>query len=103
VTVEPYKPKRSLSQNSLLWHLYGQILDRGGEGMRGYTKDELHEVFLEHFMGFEKYTLLGIEKTRALGRSSDMSKTTFADFVDHIVRFMAGQGVILDLPEQAAW
>lgn len=98
-TVEEYKPKRSHSQNALLWALYTQALARCGEATRGYTKEELHEVMLEHFMGFEKYTLFGIEKTRALGRSKDMDKQTFSDFVDHIVRFFAERGVVLDLPE----
>lgn len=98
VTVEPHKPVRSLSQNALLWAIYGQAIERGGELLAGYTKDELHEVMLEQFCGFERYTLLGVEKTRALGRSHNMDKQTFADFLAHIERVLAEQGIAVDMP-----
>ena len=99
VSVEEAKNPRSLSQNALLWALYGQIIQKGGEAMAGYTKEELHEVMLEQFSGFERYTLFGVEKTRALERSSKMNKQVFSDFIDHIVRLTAGMGIVLDLPE----
>lgn len=99
VSVKEYHPTRSLNQNALLWRIYGQAIERGGNTLAGFTKEEIHEVMLESFAGFEKYTLLGIEKTRALQRSKDMDKMTFADFIAHVDRVLSEQGILVDMPE----
>lgn len=98
VTITEDKPKRSDTQNALLWSLYGQILEKGGEAMGGWTKDDLHEFFLiEHFGGEPKkmFERFRIQPNR---RSSRLNKIEFAEFTDHIVRFMAERGVVLDMP-----
>lgn len=103
IVIEPYTAGRSLSQNRTLWWLLQQFIDRGGEALRGYSREELHEVLLEQFSGFEKYTLLGVEKTRPLERSSTMNKQTFSDYIEHVVRVAAGMGIVLELPNEREW
>src|SRR5689334_13123515 len=93
------KRTRSLSQNRLLWSLYQQIIDRGGEAMQGWDRDDLHTFFLGNFHGWDKVKLFGQTRLRPMGRSSNLSKQEFSDYVDSIVRFMAERGVVLDLPE----
>ncbi len=93
------KRTRSLSQNRLLWSLYQQIIDRGGEAMQGWDRDDLHQFFLGNFHGWDKVKLFGQTRMRPMGRSSNLSKQEFSDYVDSIVRFMAERGVVLDLPE----
>lgn len=95
VTVEEQKSRRTLSQNALLWQLYTDILRRGGEQMRDWTKNELHEVFLMHHFGEERVKIFGRTKVRPLRRSSRLTKTEFSEFVESIYRFMAEQGVVL--------
>lgn len=90
--------KRTVSQNSLLWALYGDILKRGGEAMGGWTKDDLHEFFLINHFGSTVRELFGRKRLKPRRRSSKLSKMEFSDFVESIVRFMAEQGVVLDLP-----
>lgn len=92
------KSRRTNSQNATLWMVYEQILQRGGEAMRGFTKDELHEFFLIDFFGSETKELFGRKRLKPLRRSSRLTKTEFGDFLDHIVRFMAERGVVLSLP-----
>jgi hypothetical protein len=99
ISVEEAKSPRSLSQNALLWALYGQIIQKGGEAMQGWTKDDLHSFFLGNFHGWDKVKLFNQTRLRPLGRSKNLSKTEFADYVDSIVRFMAERGVVLDLPD----
>lgn len=98
VTVAEHKAKRSLAQNALLWSLYGDILENGGERMRGWQPADLHEFFLGEHYGWEK--LDGMKRTRLkpLRRSSTMNKQEFSDHLDFIVRYMAEQGVVLQLP-----
>jgi len=98
IIVEEAKNPRSLSQNALLWSLYSQVLDKGGEAMQGWDKDDLHTFFLGNFHGWQKDKLFGQSRLRPMGRSKSLSKTEFSDFVESIVRFMAERGVILDLP-----
>ena len=92
------KPKRSDQQNRLLFALYTDIIEKGGEAMRGWTKDDLHEFFLSTHFGTEVVEMFGKKRQRPLRRSSKLNKHEFADFIDSVVRFMAQQGVYLDLP-----
>lgn len=103
VTIEEEAPRRSDSQNALLWALYGQILDRGGEDMRGWVKEDLHDFFLGEHFGWERLDsdLINRAKLKPVKRSSKLSKIEFADFTDHIVHFMAERGVVLDMPGDA--
>src|SRR3990167_9584662 len=97
------KSRRTTTQNALLWSLYTDIIENGGEAMRGFTKDDLHEFFLIDYFGSETLDLFGRKRLKPLRRSSRLTKLEFSDFVEHIVRFMAEHGVVLELPgEQAA-
>lgn len=99
VMVSEARPKRSLSQNALLWALYEQIIAKGGEAMQGWEREELHDFFLMNHFGHEVKEMFGKKKMRPLRRSSGLSKQEFTDFVESIVRFMAVRGVVLDMPE----
>lgn len=95
VTVEETKAVRTLSQNALLWALYGEIIKQGGEAMQGWTKDDLHDFFLINAFGSEVKSLFGKRRLIPLRRSSRLSKQEFSDFVESIHRFMAERGVVL--------
>jgi NinB protein len=99
VEISEQKARRTLSQNALLWALYGDILKKGGETMAGWETSELHDYFLIEHYGSEKVQMFGRLKLRPLKRSSGLSKTEFSDHVDFVVRSMAEQGVVLRLPE----
>ena len=99
VEITEHKPTRSHSQNSLLWSIYTEILRKGGETMAGWEKEDLHEFFLIQHFGSEIQEMFGRKKHKPLRRSSRLNKQEFADFVDHIVRFMADQGVFIEMPD----
>ncbi len=99
IEVKELKRKRSLSQNALLWAIYGQIIANGGEAMAGWTKDDLHDFFLIEHFGGERKQLFGRYRIVPHSRSSKLDKQAFADFVDHIVRFMAERGVYIEMPD----
>lgn len=102
IEVNEYKPKRSQEQNALLWALYTDIIRLGGEAMQGYTKEDLHEFFLGSHFGFEVKDVFGRKRQVPKNRSSRLNKQEFSDFVESIVRFMAEQGVYLELPGDLA-
>lgn len=99
VEVVEHKPKRSLSQNALLWALYDQIIERGGEAMQGWSREDLHTFFLMNHFGSETREIFGRKRLVPLRRSSGLNKQDFSDYVESIVRFMAERGVVLDMPE----
>jgi hypothetical protein len=102
IEIHEQKAKRSLSQNRLLWSLYQQVIDKGGEAMAGWRKEEVHDFFLGEWAGWDRVEVFGRVKLRPLRRSSALNKQDFADFIDFIVTFMADRGVWLDMPEECA-
>lgn len=99
VEIDAHKPKRTTDQNALLWSIYTDILDRGGEAMGGWTKDDLHEFFLIDYFGSKHVEVFGRKRLVPLNRSKNLPKPEFAKLVDHIVRFMAMKGVVIEMPE----
>lgn len=102
VEIKESRPRRTVDQNALLWALYTDILAKGGEQLAGWTKDDLHEFFLEHHFGSDVKELGGktIEVPRR--RSSKLSRQEFHDYVESILMFMAEQGVYIEMPRDAA-
>lgn len=98
--VSEYKPRRSNEQNRFLWATYQRIIDAGGEDLRGWTKDDLHEFFLQNHFGHEIVEIFGHKRLRALRRSSTLSRMDFVDFVASIQQFMAERGVYLPDPNE---
>lgn len=98
VEVKERKSRRSDQQNKLLWSIYEEILDRGGEEMGGWTKEDLHEFFLITHFGSETKELFGKKRLVPLRRSSRLNKQEFSDFVETILRFMAERGICIPMP-----
>lgn len=96
------KSRRSGIQNALAWVLYQQILDRGGEAMRGWSTQDLHDFFLIQHFGADKIEAFGMKRLKPKRRSSRLTKMEFSDYLETIVRFMAEQGVVLDMPDDQA-
>lgn len=98
VLIGPHKEKRTLDQNALLWSIYSDIIEKGGEAMGGWLNDDLHEFFLIDHFGSEAKEVFGKKRLVPLKRSKHLPKAEFAKFVNHIVRFMAMKGVVIDMP-----
>lgn len=99
VLVTEKKPSRSNEQNALLWALYDDALEIGGEKLAGFDKRDLHEMCLGEWAGWESLPALnGRFRLKPLKRSSVLSKTDFASFVEFVVRYFAEHGIVLRLP-----
>lgn len=102
VSIEEWKPPRTTQQNKLLWAIYDEILEKGGEDMGGWTKDDLHEFFLIETFGSETRALFDKKRLIPLRRSSRLNKQEFSDLIETIQRFMAERGVYIETPDEVA-
>ena len=98
VSIQVYKPRRSNEQNALMWVLFDQIIAKGGEAMRGWTKDDLKDFLCGEIFGWEEFAVFGRKRLRPIHGTSGLNKQQMSDFLDSIVRFMAEKGIYLDLP-----
>jgi hypothetical protein len=99
ITVEPYKKRRSTSQNAYLWGVcYPTILQAGQLG--NWTADDLHEFFLIDHFGSEIIEGFGKKRHRPLKRSSKLSTTEFMDYVAHIQQRCAELGIYIPDPNE---
>jgi len=92
------KSRRSSPQNALLWALYEDAIEKGGEALGGWGKDDVHEYMLGEFFGWDKREAFGRTRLKPKKRSSRLTKTQFSEFVEFIVRRFAEHGVVLELP-----
>lgn len=97
VVVEPWKPKRSESQNRYLW---GVVYPTFTERLDGWEADDVHEFFLGEHFGWETLEGLGRKRVKPVRRSSKLSKQEFSDYVAFIQRRAAGMGVFIPDPEE---
>lgn len=98
VSIREHKAKRSVDQNALLWALYADVIEKGGEAMAGWEGEDLHELFLGEHYGWVALGGMSRPRLKPIRRSSNMSKAEFSEHVEYIVRYMARHGVVLELP-----
>ena len=100
VSIEAFKPKRTDQQNAFLWGVvYPSILEGGGEALRGWTKQDLHEYFLIETFGSEIIEGFGRKRHKPLKRSSKMTKQEFRDYISVIEVRCAEMGIHIPEPK----
>lgn len=102
VEIEELQDQRTLEQNAYLW---GVVYERILPSLPGWDANDLHEYFLEEHFGCEEIEGFGVKRTKALKRSSKLSKKDFKDHWQFIQRKMAEIGIDIPDPnekEQAA-
>ena len=99
ITVEAFKPKRSDQQNAFLWGVvYPSVLEGGGEALRGWTTNDLHEYFLIEAWGSEVIEGFGRKRHKPLRRSSKLTKQEFSDYLAIIAAKCAELGIHIPEP-----
>jgi hypothetical protein len=99
VTVEEWKKPRTNQQNAFLWGVvYPSILEGGGEQLRGYNRDDIHEFMLGEWGGWETLEGLGRKRLRPLRRSSRLTKEEFTEYLDFITMKCSQLGIHIDEP-----
>lgn len=99
VELSEIRRTRSQQQNAYLWGVcYPSIIRGGGEAMRGWTSDDLHEYFLGEHFGWETLEGFGRKRLRPLRRSSKLSVVEFMEYVDFVQQKAAEFGIYIPSP-----
>lgn len=96
VIVEPWKPKRSQSQNR---YLFGVVYPALLKHLEGWEAEDVHEFFLGEHFGWETLEGLGRKRVKPIRRSSKLTKQEFSDYIAFIQKRAAEMGVYIPDPE----
>lgn len=98
VTVKEITGSRTQRQNRYLWRIYEIIIEQAG--LEGWEKDDLHEYFLGEHFGWETLEGMGRKRVKPQRRSSVLSASEFAAYVEFIQRTCAQKfGIVVPDPE----
>jgi hypothetical protein len=104
IEITEWRKPRTNQQNAFLWGVaYPAVLEGGGEALRGWTRDDLHEYFLGECFGWETIEGFGRKRMRPLKRSSALTKQEFTDYLTFLETRCADMGIVIPEPsyEQA--
>lgn len=93
ISIEVYKKKRSLEQNSYYWVVVVKLISNH----TGYTEDEVHEFLKSEFIGIKKVKIGGREIERGK-TTTDLTTTDFMGYVAEIQQW-ASEKLDLYLPD----
>ena len=92
--VQVKRIKRSNQANAYYWAIVDIIAKE-----LGYTKEEMHESFKGHFLGFDAVTdAFGNEYKRPRS-SAILNKKEFAEYINKVQAFAHMQELILPTPD----
>jgi hypothetical protein len=100
ITVELWKKPRTNQQNAYLWGVaYPAILEGGGEALKGWSRDDIHEYMTGEFGGWQVLEGFGRKRMRPVMRSSAMTKQQFSEYLDWLGAKCADMGIVIPEPQ----
>ena len=98
VEIKPYRKKRTLSQNALMWKWIETVANHVSQHT-GYTKAEVHEHFKAMFLPPKRVEIGG--KVSEQRTTTKLTTKEMAQYMDAIYRWAAGElGLVLPIPEE---
>lgn len=86
ITVEPYKPNRSLAQNKLYWKWINQIAEHLNEalGQQG-SAEEWHEVIAEKLLPMKFNKITGKPRRASTSKLTTKQFTSYLETLEHYI------------------
>lgn len=98
VTLAPYRKRRSLSQNSLMWCWLDQVADHVSQHT-GMDADDIHEFFKHKFLQPKIIEVAG--ETVECRTTTKLTTLEMTKYMDRIYAFVTSElGVLLPLPQE---
>jgi hypothetical protein len=101
VVIEPYRKKRTTSQNALMWAWLEQVAQLVHDDT-GTDKDDIHEFFKLKFLPVRTITING-EERHIPGSTTKLTTAEMMEYMDKINAWVTSTlGLILPTPEDLA-
>ena len=101
IEVGEWKKPRTNQQNAFLWGVvYSSIIEQGGEALRGWNRDDIHEYFLGEYGGWQTLEGFGRKRMKPLKRSSNLNKQEFTDYLMFIEQKCLEMGIHIPEPNE---
>jgi hypothetical protein len=98
ITIEPYRKKRSLSQNALMWKWIEEVVQHVYQHT-GQDKDDIHEFFKARFLS-PRWVKIADWRIRYY-TTRKMTTAEMSTYMDAIYAFCTSElGLFLPLPEE---
>ena len=98
VTIEPYRKKRTLSQNALMWKWIHEVAHHVSEHT-GHTEDEIHDFFKQQFLPPKIVEIGG--KVSTYRTTTTLKTKEMSEYMDKIYAWATSElGLMLRLPEE---
>ena len=97
IILEPYRKRRSLSQNSLMWCWLNEVAEHVSQHT-GMDADDIHSFFKQKFLP-AKIIEVG-EETIEIRSTKNLTTLEMTDYMDKIYAWVTSElGVLLPLPQ----
>jgi len=95
IEVKTYAKKRTNPQNAYYWAVLEIIRKE-----LGYTKEEMHNEFRQHFLGTnDNVSKISGKWYQTIKSTTDLNTKDFADYMTKVQAFAMGQGIKIPTPE----
>ncbi len=100
VTIEPYKNRRSLSQNSLMWKWLEEVVAHVHQST-GQDKEDIHEFFKQKFLTPKIIEFNG--ETVKKWSTKNLTTAEMSQYMDQIYAWVTTElGLLLPVPQDWA-
>ena len=100
ITIEPYKKRRSLSQNALMWKWLEKVVAHVHE-TTGQDKEDIHEFFKRQFLTPKVTEVFGV--TVKTWSTKDLNTAEMSEYLDKIYAWVTTElGLLLPVPQDWA-
>ena len=98
VTIAPFRQKRTLSQNALMWKWLNEVAEAAAD-YTGFSADELHDYFKGRFCPVKEVTIAGVTVERR--STANLTVDEMSEYMTRVHAFVTTElGLYLTLPEE---
>lgn len=99
VTIEPYKNRRSQSQNRMYWKWLTEISEQYYVEGERLSKEDWHDLCRMKWLGVKVITLAGKEYPRPAKSTTELKVGEFSEYLLEIESEFLPKGVVLTFPD----
>lgn len=103
ISWKPYKQKRSLPQNALMWQWLTKLASKFSNGMESYSKEDMHDLMRHKFLGYETVTIGNTELKDRLISTTSLDTGAMFEYMQKVDAWAVAHGVFLPRPQDCEY